>query len=88
MPAGIPVAISDNVAANARAIGERTITGTWPVGGGIPFGMRRFALIFTVCIAAPASMLLRSRHVANERDDRFWKIVREQNAAKRRASER
>jgi drug/metabolite transporter superfamily protein YnfA len=40
-----------------------------------------FALILTVCIAVPASTLLRRRHVENERDDRFWKIVREQNAA-------
>ncbi|HYW54293.1 MAG TPA: hypothetical protein VE826_09995 [Dongiaceae bacterium] len=40
-----------------------------------------FALIFTVCIALPASMLRRSRHVRNDRDDRFWSIVREQNAA-------
>ena len=42
-----------------------------------------FALIFTVCIAVPASMMLRHRHVENERDDRFWKIVRDQNAAMR-----
>jgi hypothetical protein len=42
-----------------------------------------FALIFTVCIAVPASMVLRRRHVENERDDRFWQIVREQNAANR-----
>jgi hypothetical protein len=40
-----------------------------------------FALIFTVCIALPASMLRRSRHVRSERDERFWSIVREQNAA-------
>jgi len=40
-----------------------------------------FALIFTVCVAVPASALRRSRHVENERDVRFWSIVREQNAA-------
>ena len=40
-----------------------------------------FALIFTVCIALPASMLRRSRSVPTERDERFWSIVREQNAA-------
>jgi hypothetical protein len=40
-----------------------------------------FALIFTVCVAVPASALLRRRHVENERDERFWQIVREQNAA-------
>jgi hypothetical protein len=40
-----------------------------------------FALILTVCVAAPASMMLRRRHVENERDARFWSIVREQNAA-------
>ena len=42
-----------------------------------------FALIFTVCIAVPASALVRRPHVGNERDERFWKIVREQNAASR-----
>ncbi len=40
-----------------------------------------FALIFTVCIALPASMRRRSAHVRNERDERFWSIVRDQNAA-------
>ncbi len=40
-----------------------------------------FALILTVCIAFPASALRRSRPVRNERDERFWSIVREQNAA-------
>ena len=42
-----------------------------------------YALIFTVCIAVPASTVLRRRHVENERDERFWKIVRENNAASR-----
>jgi drug/metabolite transporter superfamily protein YnfA len=42
-----------------------------------------FALIFTVCIAVPASALTRRRHVENERDTRFWTIVREQNAARK-----
>ena len=42
-----------------------------------------FALIFTVGIALPASALLRRPHVGNERDERFWKIVREHNAASR-----
>ena len=40
-----------------------------------------FALILTVCVALPASALRRSRHVRNERDERFWSIVRDQNAA-------
>jgi hypothetical protein len=40
-----------------------------------------FALIFTVCIAVPASAMWRRRHVEVERDTRFWAIVREQNAA-------
>ncbi len=39
-----------------------------------------FALIFTVCIAVPASVLLRRRRAETERDVRFWSIVREQNA--------
>ena len=47
-----------------------------------------FALIFTVCVAVPASMMLRRRYVENERDDRFWQIVREQNAAMRGPNER
>jgi hypothetical protein len=47
-----------------------------------------FALIFTVCVAVPASMLLRRRHVENERDEHFWKIVREQNAANRTPKQR
>ena len=47
-----------------------------------------FALIFTVCIAVPASMMLRRRHVENERDDRFWTIVREHNAASRTSKQR
>ena len=41
-----------------------------------------FALIFTVCIAVPASALLRRRGAETERDVRFWSIVREQNASR------
>ncbi|HWT04647.1 MAG TPA: hypothetical protein VN224_02725 [Xanthomonadales bacterium] len=47
-----------------------------------------FALIFTVCIAVPASALRRTRHVENERDTRFWSIVREQNASKNTPKQR
>ncbi|MEA2787037.1 MAG: hypothetical protein QOF71_3141 [Candidatus Eremiobacteraeota bacterium] len=47
-----------------------------------------FALILTVCIAVPASALLRSRHVEDERDVRFWKAVREQNASSRDPKQR
>jgi hypothetical protein len=41
-----------------------------------------YALILTVFVAVPASMLWRRRHVDNERDTRFWAIVAEQNAAR------
>ena len=47
-----------------------------------------FALILMVCIAVPASMMVRRRHVENERDARFWSIVREQNAASRTPKQR
>ncbi len=41
-----------------------------------------FALILTVCIAVPASMIPRRRRTANaEGNARFWAFVEEQNAA-------
>ena len=36
-----------------------------------------FALILTVCVALPASLLQRSRHVATERDARFLAFIDE-----------
>ena len=42
-----------------------------------------FALILTVCIAVPASSMVRHRYAESERDARFWAIVHEQSAARK-----
>ncbi len=64
----------------AESIGWDPLDHRWPP---VLLAGIAFALILTVCIAVPASALRRSRHVENERDTRFWSIVREQNAASR-----
>jgi hypothetical protein len=69
------IAQFDNVPAR---FGMDLLDHRWPpvlfVGGA-------FALILTVFVAVPASMLRRERHVETERNARFWAIVADHNAA-------
>lgn len=54
-----------------------------PVGSHVPeilLGGIAIALMLTICVAIPVSMIPLRTHNEGERDERFWAFVREQNA--------